>query len=92
MHSTRRGAIDTRSSLASLNFGSVRVPWGDVQRLQRGSVDLPLGGGPDVLNGINARTVESRLVGRQGDSFVLIAELQPLRRGLTASPGSSPTR
>ncbi|CAN5778016.1 acylase [soil metagenome] len=59
-----------------LNFGSVRVPWGDVQRLRRGSLDLALGGGPDVLNGINARTVDNRLVGRQGDSLVLIAELR----------------
>lgn len=59
-----------------LNFNSVRVPWGDVQRLQRGSVDLALGGGPDVLNGINARTVDNRLVGRQGDSLVVIAEFR----------------
>lgn len=61
-----------------VNFGTVRVPWGDVQRLQRGSVDLPLGGGPDVLNGINARTVDNRLVGRQGDSLVVIAEFPPV--------------
>ena len=60
-----------------VNFGTVRVPWGDVHRLQRGSVDLPLGGGPDVLNGINARTVDNRLVGRQGDSLVVIAEFPP---------------
>jgi acyl-homoserine-lactone acylase len=59
-----------------LHFGTVRVPWGDVHRLRRGSVDLPLGGGPDVLNGINARTTEDRLVGRQGDSLVLIVELR----------------
>ncbi len=59
-----------------VRFGTVRVPWGDVQRLRRGGVDLPLGGGPDVLNGINARTAEDRLVGRQGDSLVLIAEFR----------------
>ena len=59
-----------------LHFGTPRVPWGDVQRLRRGNVDLPLGGGPDVLNGINARTTEDRLVGRQGDSLVMIAEFR----------------
>lgn len=58
------------------NFNSVRVPWGDVQRLRRGTVDLALGGGPDVLNGINARTDGNRLVGRQGDSLVVIAEFR----------------
>ena len=55
-------------------YGGANVPWGDVQRLHRGSVDLPLGGGPDVLNGVNAREVEGHLVGRQGDSLVVIAE------------------
>ena len=49
------GAIVT---LASVHFVvQVGVPWGDVQRLRRGTVDLPLGGGPDVLNGISARSV-----------------------------------
>lgn len=57
------------------HFGSVHVPWGEVHRLRRGPLDLPLGGGPDVLNGVNARTDGDRLVGRSGDSFVMIVEL-----------------
>ncbi|MFO0741512.1 MAG: penicillin acylase family protein [Labilithrix sp.] len=60
-----------------LHFGRVEVPWGEVHRLRRGSVDLPLGGGPDVLNGINARDTEDRLVGRQGDSLVVIVDFAP---------------
>ena len=40
-------------------------------------LDLPLGGGPDVINGINARNVDDRLVGRQGDSLVMVVELGP---------------
>ena len=56
------------------HFGSAHVPWGEVQRLRRGSVDLPLGGGPDVINGINARDTEDRLVGRQGDSLVVVVD------------------
>jgi penicillin amidase/acyl-homoserine-lactone acylase len=59
-----------------LHFGTVRVPWGDVLRLRRGTVDLPLGGGPDVMNSIDARTVEGHLVGHHGDSLVVIAELR----------------
>jgi penicillin amidase/acyl-homoserine-lactone acylase len=58
-----------------VQFGKVAVPWGELHRLRRGTVDLPLGGGPDVLNGVNARTVDARLVGRQGDSFVMLVEL-----------------
>jgi acyl-homoserine-lactone acylase len=59
------------------HFGTVKVPWGDIHRLRRGALDLPLPGGPDVLNGVNARTVDDRLVGRQGDSLVMIVELGP---------------
>jgi acyl-homoserine-lactone acylase len=56
-------------------FGRVNVPWGEIHRLRRGTLDLPLPGGPDVINGVNARTVEDHLVGRQGDSLVMIVEL-----------------
>lgn len=59
------------------HFGKVDVPWGEVQRLRRGAVDLPLGGGPDVLNGIAARDGGDRLVGRQGDSLVVIVDFAP---------------
>lgn len=58
----------------TVQFGRVDVPWGEVHRLRHGAVDLPLGACPDVMNGVNAKTVDNRLVGRQGDSYVLIAE------------------
>jgi acyl-homoserine-lactone acylase len=60
-------------------FASVRVPWGEVQRLRRGTIDLPLGGGPDVLNGIlsKAATDRDRITAFQGDSFVMLVELGP---------------
>jgi acyl-homoserine-lactone acylase len=54
-------------------YGRVDVPLGTVQRLHRGSVDLPLGGGPDVLNAAYTRVDGGHLVGIQGDSYVLIA-------------------
>ena len=57
------------------NFGGVEVRLGDVQRLRRGSVDLPLGGGPDVLNATYTKVRDGRLVAYQGDSYVLIVEL-----------------
>lgn len=59
----------------TVQFGRVDVPWGELQRLRHGTLDLPLGACPDVLNGVNARTDDNRLVGRQGDSYVLIAEM-----------------
>lgn len=65
-----------RSTVAWLveRFGRVDVQLGEVQRLRRGSVDLPLGGGPDVLNAVRAKDDGERLVGFQGDSYVLIVD------------------
>ena len=55
-------------------FGRVDVPLGEVQRLRRGAADLPLGGGPDVLNATYTKRSGGRLVGNQGDSLVLIVD------------------
>ncbi len=56
------------------HYGHLDVPLGEVQRLRRGSLDLPLGGGPDVLNAAYTRKRGGHLVGTQGDSYILIAE------------------
>jgi acyl-homoserine-lactone acylase len=55
--------------------GKVNVAWGEVQRLRRGTVDLPIGGGSDVVNAARARQVDGHLVVYQGDSYVLLVEL-----------------
>jgi acyl-homoserine-lactone acylase len=56
-------------------FGRLDVPWGEVQRLRRGAVDLPLDGGPDTLHAVYARRAgDGRLVGWAGDSYVLQVE------------------
>jgi penicillin amidase/acyl-homoserine-lactone acylase len=51
----------------------VDVPWAEVNRLQRGDLDLGLGGGPDILHAVVGRMLDSgRLQGRAGDSYVLM--------------------
>ncbi len=55
-------------------YGRVDVPLGQVQRLRRGAVDLPLGGGPDVLNAAYTKREGHHLVGTQGDSYVLLVD------------------
>jgi penicillin amidase/acyl-homoserine-lactone acylase len=53
--------------------GRVDVPWAEVNRLQRGDLDLGLGGGPDILHAVVGRMLDSgRLQGRAGDSYVLM--------------------
>ena len=55
-------------------FGRIDPPLGDVQRLQRGNVDLPANGGTDTLRA--ATTWEPQPDGRMrvkhGDSFVML--------------------
>ncbi len=51
--------------------GRVDVPWGEVNRLRRGEVDLPLRGAPDVLRAIyGQRTDDGVLAGIAGDAYV----------------------
>ena len=47
---------------------------GEVQRLHRGELDLPLGGGPDVLNAAHTKEQGGKLVGTQGDSLIIIVD------------------
>jgi len=56
-------------------FGRIDVPWGQVQRLRRGQVDLPLSGGPDTLRAIYTLPGRrGRREGVAGDSYVLLAD------------------
>jgi penicillin amidase/acyl-homoserine-lactone acylase len=56
------------------HFGRVDMPWGDVNRLMRGgTVDLPIGGGPDILHATYGEVQEDgRLKITEGDSYVLL--------------------
>lgn len=77
----KRPAVDVVTAFAraiawlEAAFGKLDVPLGQVQRLRRGTVDLPVGGGPEVLNATYTSDKGDRLVGTQGDSYVLFVEL-----------------
>lgn len=73
-------------------FGTVRVPWGDLNRLIHGPADLPLSGGPDVLRAIyGAPQPDGRLMGINGDSYVLLVtwDAQGQVRGWAVQPFGS---
>jgi penicillin amidase/acyl-homoserine-lactone acylase len=68
-------ALESTADALRHTFGRTDVPWGEVQRLRRGSLDLPLSGGPDVLRAIYARTAEDgRREAFAGDSYILQVE------------------
>ena len=53
------------------HFGGLQPTLGELQRHSRGEVDLPIGGGKDVLTAISARQQpDGRLRARAGESYI----------------------
>src|SRR5262249_24347103 len=69
-----RAAVRFAAQWLREHRGRIDVPLGDIQRLVHGSADLPLGGGPDVLNAVYEHFDGDRMVGDQGDSLVMEVE------------------
>ena len=65
-------------------FGRLDVPWGQVNRLLRGTVDLPMGGGPDLLHAAYGDFQgDGRIKNNTGDSFIQLVRWDK-QGGLTA--------
>lgn len=55
------------------HYGRLDVPWQEVNRLQRGDLNLGVGGGPDILHAIYGQlNEEGQLIGYVGDSYVML--------------------
>lgn len=67
-----RDAIDTLLE----HHGRLDPPWGDVNRMRRGGIDVPAGGGPDVLRAIESFVLEDdgTYTARTGDSYLMFIE------------------
>ncbi len=63
-------ALSEAAQTLETHHGRLDVPWGTVNRLRRGSVNLALGGGPDILHAIDGTLTDGRLIGRHGDSHM----------------------
>ena len=62
----------------SIHFHRLDPAWGDVLRLRRGKVDLPMDGANDVLRGIRwARNPDGRLNANFGDGLMMIMDWAP---------------
>jgi acyl-homoserine-lactone acylase len=63
-----------RSAVAWLvdAHGRVDVPWGEVNRLRRGELDLPVDGAPDVLRAIYGKRLDAVLEAIAGDSYMSV--------------------
>lgn len=71
-------AFVTACDALQRHFRRLDPPWGEVMRLRRGKLDLPLGGGPDCLRAIDHRQdADGRLRAINGDCYFLMVEWSP---------------
>lgn len=66
--------LKERAHLLKDTHGQVAVPWGDVNRMRRGAQEFSLSGGPDVLRAVYGRLDGGKLIGHDGDSYILMVE------------------
>ncbi len=60
------------------HFGTLEVPLGKLQRLRRGSVDLPLDGLPDMIVAMYSSPREDgTLQPRSGESYIMMVKIGP---------------
>ena len=71
---TPKDALDRAIETLEKGYGRIDVPLGEVQRLRRGKIDLPLGGGSDVLNAADTHADGAHRIGEQGDSYILLVD------------------
>jgi acyl-homoserine-lactone acylase len=57
-------------------YGRLDIPWDTFNRIQKGSVDVGIGGGPDILHTVSPRYIEdgTRSVGRSGDGYTALIQ------------------
>lgn len=74
LESALRHAVDHLMA----KFGRIDVPWGEVNRLQRGDVSLPVDGGPDVLRAIySVGLEEGETYATHGDTWMALVAWGP---------------
>jgi acyl-homoserine-lactone acylase len=95
-------ALDSAAALVLTKYGSLAVPWGDVYRARRDSLDLPANGAFSdlgVFRNVGYRSAANdRYVVAGGDSYVAVMEFGPTVRAASvigygnASRAGSPHR
>lgn len=71
-------AISGAKAFLLEHYGSTQVRLGDFQRHRRGTVDLPLAGGPDVLAAMHStRQPDGTYKGMAGESYIELVRFGP---------------
>jgi len=84
-------AESLRAAIATLktHFGRIDPPWGSVNRIRRGSIDLPIDGGPDIFRAVYGDPQpDGTLTGVAGDTLIMFVTWD--RNGVVQSDSISP--
>jgi len=68
----RKDAFRAAADLLMKTYGRLDIPWGDVNRLERGAQSWPIGGGPDILRAVYPVEIrdDGKLPMSAGDSWI----------------------
>ena len=70
-----RPALDEAIKHLKQHFGRLDPAWGEVNRLRRGKLDLPIAGGPDIYRAVyGTKEKDGRLAGAGGDTLIMFVE------------------
>jgi penicillin amidase/acyl-homoserine-lactone acylase len=69
-------ALQSAVGYLKIRFGRIDVAWGEVNRLVRGEVDLPIDGGPDILRAIYSFGLPADTIpyATHGDTWMALVE------------------
>ncbi len=68
-------AFEAATDHLHTHFGRIDPEWGEVNRIRRGDLDIPVGGGPDILTALyGAFDEDGRIRGANGDSYIMIVQ------------------
>ena len=74
-HPSPADALRETAANLKKHFGRIDPTWGEVNRLVRGDVNLPVDGGPDTLRAIYGEPgKDGRLTAVAGDTFIMLVE------------------
>ncbi len=69
-------AFEAAVELLEKNYHRIDPTWGEVNRIVRGKIDLPIAGGPDILRAVYPAKIreDGKLHASGGDTLIILAE------------------